>query len=260
MWSQNHNYKYGAIRRMVDQRLELKTLAKADKLVTVTNWAHVLRRLHNRDKVWTVSNGYNADKYDIVANVSRRFTITYIGAVYQGKQSPDLLFEALRILIGSGKIDRHDIDIRFCGSEVIKIVSNGAIKYSLGDVVEYKGYANNVEVLQKSAQLLLILDWNDEGCRDVIPGKVYEYMASKRPIMAIGGVEGDALGHILEVTKAGEHAATLIDTIEILERYYTEYKTTGTVACNSIDTEVGKYSFRVIAKRYAQLLDMSIMR
>ena len=47
LWSQNHNYRYSPLRRALDRRLELKTLSKADALVTVSEpWAEKLRNLH----------------------------------------------------------------------------------------------------------------------------------------------------------------------------------------------------------------------
>ena len=47
LWSQNHNYSYGPLRKFWDRRLELKTLAQADALVTISQpWREELRRLH----------------------------------------------------------------------------------------------------------------------------------------------------------------------------------------------------------------------
>ena len=47
LWSQNHNYSYGSVRRSIDKRLELITLSSADAPVTVSRpWTEKLSALH----------------------------------------------------------------------------------------------------------------------------------------------------------------------------------------------------------------------
>ena len=49
LWSQNHNYGYGRLRRILDRNLERRTLSKTDALVTISEpWAEKLRTLHTR--------------------------------------------------------------------------------------------------------------------------------------------------------------------------------------------------------------------
>ena len=55
---------------------------------------------------------------------------------------------------------------------------------------------------QKTSKLLLLMVNNTPNAKGIITGKVFEYMASKRPILAIGPKDGD-LGEILTKTSSG---------------------------------------------------------
>ena len=65
-------------------------------------------------------------------------------------------------------------------------------------------YVSHNEVIkhQKTSKLLLLMVNNTPNAKGIITGKVFEYMASKRPILAIGPKDGD-LGEILTKTSSG---------------------------------------------------------
>ncbi len=60
LWSQNHNYGYSRMRKSVDRRLELNTLANADALVTISRlFADRLKLLHKRESVFGILHGFD---------------------------------------------------------------------------------------------------------------------------------------------------------------------------------------------------------
>jgi hypothetical protein len=113
LWSQNHGYQYGHLRKFFDQRLELKTLLPADALVTVTPlWTEELRALHKGKMVYTITNGFDPDKMSKgQIDLTPKFTITYTGQVLYRQQDPLKLFAALKDLITDGTINPKDVEV-----------------------------------------------------------------------------------------------------------------------------------------------------
>ena len=66
--------------------------------------------------------------------------------------------------------------------------------YGLENYISNIGYVPHNEVLeyQKKTQLLLLIEENSKQTEYIIPGKLFEYMASKRPIIAIGPQDANA--------------------------------------------------------------------
>ena len=119
LWSQNHNYIYSSLRKALDTRLERKILAQADAMVTVSEpWAAKQRALHRTKPVYTITHGFDPeDINDPPAELTAKFTITYTGTIYPGKQEPALLLAALRDLISNGTMNPDDIEARFYGRQ-----------------------------------------------------------------------------------------------------------------------------------------------
>ena len=65
--------------------------------------------------------------------------------------------------------------------------------HELDDYVTYKGYVSHEDAIaaQKASQLLLLIESNSNSASYIIPGKLFEYIASKSPIIAIGPSTSD---------------------------------------------------------------------
>ncbi|NWF77965.1 MAG: glycosyltransferase, partial [Chloroflexi bacterium] len=107
LWTQNYYYLYGPLRKLIERKLELNTLSLADALVTISQpAADDLRSLHKHKPVHSIPNGFDPTEVNTApAKLTDKFTITYTGNLYPGKQSPELLFAALHDLISERKID-----------------------------------------------------------------------------------------------------------------------------------------------------------
>ena len=258
LWSQNHDYHYSPLRRVLDRRLELKTLSQADALVTVSEpWAGKLRALHKGKPVYTITHGFDPEEVNIPpASLTSRFTITYTGAIYTGKQDPTKLFAALRDLISDKAMEPSDIEVRFYGTGVVWL-EREINRYGLSSVVKhYEHVPKEVAVgKQRESQLLLLLDWDDQNEKGVFPGKVFEYLGARRPILTIGGSANDVVHKLLTETKAGIPAKDAPDIKRALAELYQEYKLRGGVAYNGMEGEINKYSHREMARKFAEILD-----
>ena len=246
--------------KFLQSGLEKRTLRHADVLVTVSDpWANRLQQRHPDKKICTILNGFDPDDYSSPApRLTRDFTISYTGQLYQAHRDPTVLFEVLRDLLKEGSISADDLRIRFYGSleawlpALIK-------KYGLEAVVELYGPTPRKEVMvhQRESQVLLILSWSDPRETGHHSAKLFEYFAAARPILAVGGSRG-VLTESLEETCAGVHALSKAVLREFLLRAYAEYKKCGWVAYAGKRQAIERYSHPEMARSFAQVLDSTV--
>jgi hypothetical protein len=257
LWTQNYYYPYSPLRKNVERKLELNTISAADVLVTVSEpAANDLHSLHKQKPVHSIPNGFDPAEVNTTrGNLTNKFTITYTGNLYPGKQSPEPLFAALGDLITDGSMDAGDIEVRFYGPEA-GWIDKQAERYGLTGIVRQFGMVPREIALnkQRESQLLLLLKWNDPKQWGLYTAKIFEYLAARRPVLAVGGFP-DVVDHLLDETKAGVSGQTGEDIKALLLRLHQEYKSTGTVSYSGDETETSKYSHREMAKRFAEVLD-----
>lgn len=258
LWTQNHNYSYSPLRKLIDKRLELTTLSTADALVTVSQpWADELSTLHKGNKVYAITNGFDPETVNSPpANLTDKFTITYTGTIYTGKQDPSKLFVALRDLISEGSVNPNEIEVRFYGSE-INWLRRESEEYGLSDIVKYGGMVSQeiASEKQRESQVLLLLNWEDQRIRGVHPLKGFEYLAAQRPILATGGFGNDVTKKLLDETKTGAYCKTIEDVKTILSKFYSEYKLADKVSYTGDIKKISKYSHREMAGQFSKILN-----
>ena len=241
----------------LQKRLELKTLGQADALVTVSDqWADFLRARYNTKPVSCIVTGFDAEDQDGPAcQLTRHFSITYAGNLYGGRRDPTPLFQALQELFQQGRMSPEFVRVRFYGSGdswLHALIE----RYGLQAVVEVNGIIPRNEVLQrqKESQILLLLAMNlatDEGC---YPGKLFEYLAARRPIMAIGGLKG-ATSELLTKTGAGMQLFSTEEIRNFLLTAYQQYRDHGSVPYAGVASEVEQYTHRDMTRKFGELLD-----
>jgi len=257
LWSQNHGYPYGPIRKLLDTRLELKTLSQTDALVTVSQpWAEKLRTLHKGKSVYAITHGFDPAEANIPpVELTAKFTITYTGRVYTEWQDPSKLFAALQDMISDGTIDPGEIEIRFYGFPET-LLEKGIKQYKLSSIIKQYGRVPKQIALEKQreSQLLLLLKWENPQQRGVYTSKVFEYLGARRPILATGGYD-DVVTELLDETHAGIHAPTVEDIKSTLKQLYREYKLKGEITYKGKEAEINKYSHQEMARKFSEVLD-----
>ncbi len=257
LWTQNPYLNHCALRRFAEKRLELRTLNKASAIVTVSKpLAEDLSRLHTHKTVYVITNGFDPEDacFD-PPELTEKLTITYTGALYNGKRDPLMLFEALKNLIRDGIIDPDRVEVRFFGSQDPWLFDD-IRDANLDGIVKVFGFIPRDQALQKQreSQLLLLLLWNNPQERGVYTGKVFEYLAAGRPIIALGGLDENVVKDLVNETQAGHYSSSLKDLEAVLSKYYLEYMRTGAIAPTNKGAAL-KYSHLEMAKKFAGVLD-----
>jgi len=257
LWTQNHNYRHSIIRKMFERRLELKTLSTADVLVTTSQpWAEKLRTFHKKN-TYPIPNGYDPEIISSKkTNLTSNFTITYTGQIYKEKQNPTKLLTALRNLLDKNTLDPKIVEVRFYGP-FNQMLHEKTEEYGLSDIVNQYGIVSRQFSFEKQreSQLLLLLNWDDPYEKGVYTGKIFEYLAGKRPILVTGGFAGDVVEELLKETNSGLCCVTGEKIEEALSGLYREFKLRGEVTYKGNIEKVYKYSYREMARKFADILD-----
>lgn len=159
------------------------------------------RALEPAGVVTTILNGSDFDDFAMLAYTpSPRFRITHTGSFF-GKRSPRAFLTALA---ESGL----DVVARFLG-DFRPADREFAESLDLGDRFELHPFGSrrrSLELQRDSEALLLLIPEAGGRGRGVLSGKVFEYLAAERPILAIVP-PGGAAAHLIEETGAGVVAA-----------------------------------------------------
>lgn len=257
LWSQNNGYTYSSLRHFFDRRLELKTLSQADRLVTINQpLATEFGRLHHRKTVYAISHGFDPETLNIPpARLTDKFTVTYTGSFSPSIKEPTKLFIALRKLIKNEAVDPKRIEIRLFGPQEIWIDAD-IERYGLSGIAKQYGVVPQEVAFarQRESQLLLIPKDEQVQQNGMLSLKFFEYLAARRPILAIGGHK-DIVDEKLKETGAGRVATTDEEITQALEELYREYLQNGKLAYQANEQYIGKYSQLRMAEEFTQALD-----
>ncbi|MBL4592310.1 MAG: glycosyltransferase, partial [Flavobacteriales bacterium] len=236
------------------KRLEQRVLNDANQVVTVSwSWAEDFRKISDRMPM-VITNGYDPEDFTKAGTVAldKQFTITHAGSLNDDR-NPHVLWKALAELCKDEAFAK-DLEIKFIGQVApvaIEALTNAGLGKNL-NLIDNLPHAKVVAELMKSQVLLLPL--NDTPNIDgVVPGKLYEYIGAKRPIICIGKPTGDAAKIINETNAGSVSDFNDIDTLTAtIQTYYKQYKKNSlTVDSNNYE----KYSRKLLAGQIAEELN-----
>jgi glycosyltransferase involved in cell wall biosynthesis len=142
------------------------------------------------DKVFTVTNGFDperfAEKYDSTPG-DGTLRILHTGEVYNGRD-PRPLFDAIRASQFIKNLGPAGLRVRFLGRADFpaSFSANG-----LGTIVETPGQVPYNQVVQEMMHADILLLLYRPGRRVGVPAKLYEYLGTGRPILALAENDGD---------------------------------------------------------------------
>lgn len=126
-------------------------------------------------------------------------TLLHSGVVYPSERDPTCLFEALERLVSAGKFGQGRLKVRFRASGNDAMLNELARRHRLQAVVEVLApteYRHALAEMLRADGLLILQAAN---CNEQIPAKLYEYLRSRRPILALTDPSGDTAGAVRSV-------------------------------------------------------------
>jgi glycosyltransferase involved in cell wall biosynthesis len=236
-----------------DQRLETQVLESADAITTVS--ADLQRMFVEKSdqvspsKITILPNGY--DEEDFLARtpeVNDIFTIAHTGTINSNYNVSGFA----KALQEFGK--RHKITLRFIGNVDPAIKQH--FEKMLPGIVSFRAYVPHSEItheMRKADVLFLAIPDNSRN-KGILTGKLFEYLASEKPILAVGPTQGDAAAIINECSagKMFEFNDTE-NMLAWLEEKYLLWNASHNTRLDGIAYK--KYSRKELAKQFAGILN-----
>jgi glycosyltransferase involved in cell wall biosynthesis len=193
--------------RRVDERLEASCVREAARSVVVGDgMAEEFRRRYatiDPERFLVIPNGYDpADFEGVPHEPPDVFRITHAGSLFRGR-APEAFLAALADRMAERPDFAARLRLCFAGRLDEEIRARLA-RPPFDRAVELPGYlphAQSVRLLRRS-RLLLLATGSDAQSRSMVTGKIYEYLASGVPIVALAPPDGDA-ARLIARTGAG---------------------------------------------------------
>lgn len=254
-------------RKGLELRLEKRFLRAADLVITVSEpKTAYMQRLHPQVTArWeTLTNGYDIELYDTRGRTrpfgegKRQFV--YTGRLFKNRRGYAFA-EALGRIHQSDPALAEQVSVRILGGvdrEIRARYDEILARYGIAHLYDFAGdvgYAEAMDAQVNCDYLLLIVD-TGETSDGVIPGKLFEYVAARRPIFAL--CDPGATQQIIERAKLGRAVpAESVDACEQMLRTWLAQPVSERV--ESDDDYLAQFDRRAITGRFASLLDQLLV-
>ena len=235
-------------------RLEEKVVTTADGVLMVSN--HAMRKYKDKAKtIQVITNGFDDDgnRKENKLALAPKFVLTHIGMM-NSERNPKKLWEVLSEISLENDEFKRDFVLRFIG-KIDDTVSQD-LKNSAIETIEKISYVPHPKAkqYQQESQVLLIVVNNYPSAKEMIPGKTFEYLQARRPILGIGPTDGD-LAAIVEETNSGKVFGYDLDKT-ILKNYilslYNKYKTDG---INNLTDDVSQFHRKKLTEKLVNFIN-----
>tara|TARA_Y100000385_G_scaffold262017_1_gene293310 strand:- start:1469 stop:2767 length:1299 start_codon:yes stop_codon:yes gene_type:complete len=219
--------KLSLIADKIHRYYELNVLKNADIVTTVSeSWAEDFYKIYNREII-VINNGFDPEDFEKKSSkvLDNKFSITHAGSM-NGDRNHDIFWATLKAICDSHLDFREKLEVKLIGP-IDFSVRESISKYNLNKNVTFIDELPHDKVINHliSSQLLYLPLNNSSNISGIIPGKTYEYIAAKRPIICIGDTNGDT-AKILTQTNSG-YIFSLLDSNSLEEKllyFYSMFK------------------------------------
>ena len=182
--------------------LEKEVVHTADAVVSVTRIMQREFAETGAKKSYYIPNGY--DPEDIAgesSGIPEKFRFVHLGSVNPAR-NPETLWKVLDEMAADSSF-ASNLEILLVGKTDVS-VKKSLQKYNLGKFVIFKGYIPHKDIFntERNAAVLLLLINRTPHAKGIVTGKIFEYLTTGRPVLAIGPPDGEA-AMILKETNTG---------------------------------------------------------
>lgn len=231
--------------------LETKVLKSADKIIVTSATTKKEFEQITEQPIKVITNGYDSE-ISSTQKLDEKFTISHIGSMLTGR-NPVKLWQVLSDLLKNNIDFKNALHLQFIG-----VISDDVLQslndFGLQNHFKVVGYVSHEKALefQKTSQILLLVEIDSLDTIGIIPGKLFEYMAAKRPILGVGPKNWE-VADIVNDTKSGcifEYSDDIALKNVILD-WFTQYQK-GELFVTSKDIE--QYSRRELTRKLAEYI------
>ncbi len=257
-WTQNPFINYPNTILKIENKMETSVIQNADKITIINeniqNDLIIKYPEQAHEKFYTISHGFDPEDFqNIKKEPSNGFIITYTGSFY-GRRSSKIFLEVIKEIIDNDSNIRNDLRIQFVGnvSESKKIID----RLGLNDLVTTSGFVSHKQVFSYliNSDVLLLIIGQGKNDNTISTGKIYEYMGSRTPILAIvpEGVAAD----LVRSANIGivVHPSDTEGIKKAINQLYINYKR-GDFKIKPDQEIINQYKMDILSKKFAQIFD-----
>ena len=231
--------------------LEHQVLNSADTIIVTSKTTKTEFEAITTKPISVITNGYDTEQVE-KQSLDTKFSLAHIGS-FLSERNPIILWESLTELIQEVPGFNSHLEIKLIGAvsqEVLETIS----QFELNKYLNNLGYvSHNVAIAhQRKSQVLVLIEINSGDTKSIIPGKLFEYMVSNRPIIAIGPQDSD-FAEIITSTNTGVFLtySEKMKLKSVILDFYNQFLE-GKLQSNGVGLQ--KYSRKSLTKELAQLI------
>ena len=210
-WTKIFYFKHLSMTKATERwhhRMEKKVLDDATAVVAVSPLVQQEFQAMTQTPVELITNGYDECDFSgeketaAAGGPEKDFTITHTG-LFAADGNPTVLWDVLAEKCNKDENFKKLLKIKMIGktdAQIISSIKDSGLGENLIDM-DYQPHAAAISA-QRTASLLILPLRKEPEYKAVLPGKLFEYLASWRPVLGIGQPDG-AMSMILNTTKTG---------------------------------------------------------
>ncbi|SDF54054.1 glycosyltransferase [Epilithonimonas hungarica] len=271
-WTEISYYKHLKLTSGSDRKhrqLEKSVFENAD-LTLATSYKDAENFKKNGANAFCITNGFDESENSRVGELeserirklegnetmkpsNSKFTLSYVGVLEQ-LRNPENLWKALENLCKTNSDFANDLELKFVGrvdDKILNEIESSVLKNNIKNL-GYLSHNDSVNEMQNS-DLLLITNFPNESSKGIIPGKLFEYLATGKQIISFGPKDAD-VETILNKTKAGKHFdyQSNLGIREFISSLYEDWKSGKSI---QNEANINEFSRKELTKKLVELLD-----
>ena len=231
--------------------LEHQVLNTADTIIVTSKTTKTEFQAITNKPIAVITNGYDTENVE-KQTLDSKFSLAHIGS-FLSERNPLILWESLVELLNEITDFKSHLEVKLIGAvsqEVLETIT----QFGLNTYLNNLGYVSHADAIahQRKSQVLLLIEIDSEDTKSIIPGKLFEYMVSNRPIIAIGP-KGSDFAEIITETNTGvffDYSEKMKLKSVILD-FYNQFLE-GKLQANGVGLQ--RYSRKNLTKELSQLI------
>ena len=255
-WSRMYYLKHLPMSARTWRRLramEQSVLDDCSTVLAVTPLVQEEFQAQTKTPVAMITNGYDGGDFDQAVEPDGFFNVVHTG-LFAADGNPLNLWKALGLKAWADADFKAALRLRLVGKvdrEVYDAIAEAGLKDNVIDL----GYRDHLTAVreQLAATVLVLPLRNDPEYRPILPGKLFEYLASRRPVLGIGQEDG-AMARVLADTGAGATAGwdNLEAMRDFIDKAWEQFKAGGVPP---VQGDIDRFSRRSLTRELAALLE-----
>ncbi len=257
-WSRMYYLRYLPMTDYTWKKLRRQEQAVLDQCNTVLACTPLVQeefQAQTKSPVACITNGFDQEDFAgrQLSRKDRHFNLAHVGLL-AADGNPLVLWQVLGSMAAADPAFKEALRLRLAGKvdpEVLEAIRQAGLEAN----VEALGYCDHATAVreQRAATVLLLPLRNDPQYRPILPGKLFEYLAARRPVLGIGQPDG-AMARVLSQTQAGITAdwADAASMRAFLEQAWQQHQSGGVPPTTG---DIAPYTRRSLTHALAQLLN-----